>query len=146
MSETSPIRAAVEILRKGGLVAFPTETVYGLGADADNPQAVQAIFRVKGRPDRHPLIVHLASGGHLREWATSIPDEAFLLIETFWPGPLTVILKKSHRVLKEVTGGQDTVGLRVPDHRVALALIREFGGALAAPSANRFGKVSPTSA
>src|SRR5262249_47543566 len=127
-------------------VAFPTETVYGLGADADNPQAVRAIFKVKGRPDFHPLIVHLGSGAQIKDWAVGIPDEAYLLIQTFWPGPLTLILKKSHRVLKEVTGGQDTVGLRVPDHKLALTLLREFGGGIAAPSANRFGRVSPTRA
>jgi L-threonylcarbamoyladenylate synthase len=136
----------VEILRNGGLVAFPTETVYGLGADADNPQAVRSIFKVKGRPEFHPLIVHLGSGDQVDKWAVEIPDEAFLLIRTFWPGPLTLILKRAHRVLKEVTGGQETVGLRVPDHKTALALLREFGSGVAAPSANRFGRVSPTCA
>lgn len=140
------IHPAVQTLRGGGLVAFPTETVYGLGADADNPQAVRSIFRVKGRPEFHPLIVHLGSGDQVGQWALEIPDEAFLLIRTFWPGPLTLILKRAHRVLKEVTGGQDTVGLRVPDHKTALAMLREFGGGVAAPSANRFGKVSPTCA
>lgn len=139
------IRTAVETLQNGGLVAFPTETVYGLGADADNPQAVRSIFRVKGRPEYHPLIVHLGSGDQVGQWAIEIPDEAHLLIRTYWPGPLTLILKRAHRVLKEVTGGQETVGLRVPDHKLALALLREFGGGVAAPSANRFGKVSPTS-
>ncbi|HZE97883.1 MAG TPA: L-threonylcarbamoyladenylate synthase [Planctomycetota bacterium] len=146
MDDRTSVRKAVETLRNGGLVAFPTETVYGLGADADNAQAVQSIFRVKGRPERHPLIVHLASSDDIKNWAISIPDEAFLLIQTFWPGPLTLILKKTHRVLREVTGGQDTVGLRVPDHKLALGLLREFGGGVAAPSANRFGRVSPTSA
>ena len=143
---TSPgyIQEAVQILRKGGLVAFPTETVYGLGADADNSQAIQAIFRVKGRPANHPLIVHLGSGDEVKDWAISIPDEAHLLIQTYWPGPLTLILKKAQRVLPAVTGGQDTVGLRIPDHKMALAMLREFRGGVAAPSANRFGKVSPT--
>jgi L-threonylcarbamoyladenylate synthase len=146
MGPDPSIQTAVEILRNGGLVAFPTETVYGLGADADNPQAVRSIFKVKGRPEFHPLIVHLGSGDQVDKWAVEIPDEAFLLIRTFWPGPLTLILKRAHRVLKEVTGGQETVGLRVPDHKTALALLREFGGGVAAPSANRFGRVSPTCA
>jgi L-threonylcarbamoyladenylate synthase len=146
MGPDPSIQTAVEILRNGGLVAFPTETVYGLGADADNPQAVRSIFKVKGRPEFHPLIVHLGSGDQIDKWAVEIPDEAFLLIRTFWPGPLTLILKRAHRVLKEVTGGQETVGLRVPDHKTALALLREFGGGVAAPSANRFGRVSPTCA
>ena len=146
MSSPNNIPQAVEILRKGGLVAFPTETVYGLGADADNAQAIQAIFRVKGRPTRHPLIVHLGSGDDVKDWAVSIPDEAHLLIRTYWPGPLTLILKKAQRVLPSVTGGQDTVGLRVPDHKMALTMLREFRGGVAAPSANRFGRVSPTSA
>jgi len=127
-------------------VAFPTETVYGLGADADNPQALQAVFRVKGRPSNHPLIVHLGRGDEVKDWAISIPDEAHLLIQTYWPGPLTLILKKAQRVLPAVTGGQDTVGLRIPDHKLALAMLRDFRGGVAAPSANRFGRVSPTSA
>jgi L-threonylcarbamoyladenylate synthase len=140
------VQEAVQILRTGGLVAFPTETVYGLGADADNAQAIQSIFRVKGRPSAHPLIVHLGSGDEVKDWAVSVPDEAHLLIRTYWPGPLTLILKKTQRVLSSVSGGQDTVGLRVPDHKMALALLREFRGGIAAPSANRFGRVSPTSA
>ena len=140
------IRKAADVLRRGGLVAFPTETVYGLGADADNDQALQAIFRVKGRPETHPLIVHLAGVGQLKDWTASIPDSAWKLGERFWPGPLTLILKKASRVSKVVTGGQETVGLRVPDHPAALSLLREFGGGVAAPSANRFGKVSPTTA
>lgn len=137
---------AVRILQKGGLVAFPTETVYGLGGDADNPQAIEAIFRVKGRPNTHPLIVHLGSWEAVKDWAVSVPDEAHLLMQTYWPGPLTLILKRAHRVLKAVTGGQETVGLRVPDHKLALAMLRDFGGGVAAPSANRFGQVSPTCA
>jgi len=140
------VQQAVQLLRKGGLVAFPTETVYGLGADADNPQALQAIFRVKGRPSNHPLIVHLGCADEVKDWAISIPDEAHLLIQTYWPGPLTLILKKAQRVLPAVTGGQDTVGLRIPDHKLALAMLRDFRGGVAAPSANRFGRVSPTSA
>lgn len=140
------VQRAVQVLRSGGLVAFPTETVYGLGADAENPQAIEAIFRVKGRPTTHPLIVHLGSGDEVKDWAVSVPDEAHLLIHTYWPGPLTLILKRALRVNRAVTGGQDTVGLRVPDHKVALAMLREFRGGVAAPSANRFGKVSPTCA
>ena len=140
------IQRAVQVLRSGGLVAFPTETVYGLGADADNPQAIEAIFRVKGRPTTHPLIVHLGSGDEVKDWAVSVPDEAHLLMHTYWPGPLTLILRRAQRVLRAVTGGQETVGLRVPDHKVALAVLREFRGGVAAPSANRFGRVSPTSA
>jgi L-threonylcarbamoyladenylate synthase len=146
VASLSAVQEAVQILRNGGLVAFPTETVYGLGADADNAQAIQAIFRVKGRPSTHPLIVHLGSGDDVKDWAVSVPDEAHLLIHTYWPGPLTLILKKTQRVLSAVSGGQETVGLRVPDHKMALALLREFGGGIAAPSANRFGRVSPTSA
>lgn len=146
MTPLQDVLKAVETLRRGGLVAFPTETVYGLGADADNPQAIEAVFRIKGRPVNHPLIVHLGSGDDVKNWALGIPDEAHLLMQTYWPGPLTVILKKAQRVLKTVTGGQETVGLRVPDHKVALAMLREFGGGVAAPSANRFGRVSPTTA
>jgi L-threonylcarbamoyladenylate synthase len=144
--DRSRITQATDILRKGGLVAFPTETVYGLGADASNEEAVRAIFRVKGRPETHPLIVHLHSVRQLSSWARSIPQEALDLGRKFWPGPLTLILKKASKVSKVVTGGQDTVGLRVPKHPVALALLKKFGGGVAAPSANRFGKVSPTTA
>lgn len=146
MTDPSAVRTAVEILRKGGLVAFPTETVYGLGGDASNERAVRAIFRVKGRPENHPLIVHLHSVDQLGAWAESVPQAAVELGRRFWPGPLTLILKKADSVSTLVTGGQDTVGLRVPDHPTVLALLREFGGGVAAPSANRFGRVSPTSA
>lgn len=142
----SRIKQATDILREGGLVAFPTETVYGLGADASNEEAVRAIFRVKGRPETHPLIVHLHSVRQLSTWAKSVPKEALALGRKFWPGPLTLILKKASKVSDAVTGGQDTVGLRVPRHPVALALLKKFGGGVAAPSANRFGKVSPTTA
>src|SRR5262245_16175460 len=124
--DRSRIHQAAEILRKGGLVAFPTETVYGLGADASNQAAVQAIFRVKGRPDNHPLIVHLHSVAQVGKWAKSVPKAALKLGRKFWPGPLTLILKKASTVPKVVTGGQETVGLRVPDHPMALALLREF--------------------
>lgn len=140
------IEKAVDILRRGGLVAFPTETVYGLGADASNPDAVKKIFATKGRPQNHPLIVHLADASHLAHWAREIPVAAILLSERFWPGPLTLILRRSDNVPDALTGGQDTVGLRVPAHPVAHALLQAFGSGIAAPSANRFGSISPTTA
>jgi L-threonylcarbamoyladenylate synthase len=142
----SEIDHAVALLRAGDLVAFPTETVYGLGADARNHDAVAKIFRAKGRPADHPLIVHLPADDHLSEWAQDIPDAAWELAEQFWPGPLTLILKRRPEVPDAVTGGQDTVGLRVPGHPLALELLRRFDGGLAAPSANRFGRISPTTA
>jgi L-threonylcarbamoyladenylate synthase len=142
----SAVAAAAAILQRGGLVAFPTETVYGLGADATDPTAVERIFRVKGRPADHPLIVHLPDAAGLTAWTADLPHAARSVVEAFWPGPLTVVLRRSDRVPDAVTGGRDTVGLRVPDHPVALALLRAFGGGVAAPSANRFGRVSPTSA
>jgi len=137
---------AVGLLRAGRLVAFPTETVYGLGADASNPQAVARIFAAKGRPADHPLIVHLASAGQVADWAGEFPGPARALAEAFWPGPLTLVLPRGERVPDAVTGGQDTVGLRVPSHPVAHELLRRFGGGVAAPSANRHGRVSPTRA
>jgi len=144
------IEKAVALLRRGELVAFPTETVYGLGADAGNPAAVAKIFAAKGRPADHPLIVHLPGDDLLERWARDIPAVAYELAEAFWPGPLTLILKRHPSVIDAVTGGQDTVGLRVPGHPLALELLRAFGGAngggLAAPSANRFGRISPTTA
>ena len=140
------IDQAVAILRAGGLVAFPTETVYGLGADAGNPEAVRKIFAAKGRPAEHPLIVPLASAKQLSEWAVEVPESAYELAAAFWPGPLTIILKRARRVPDAVTGGQETVGLRVPAHPLALKLLRAFQGGLAAPSANRFGRLSPTTA
>uniref|UniRef100_UPI002FDD1BFD L-threonylcarbamoyladenylate synthase n=1 Tax=Pelomicrobium sp. TaxID=2815319 RepID=UPI002FDD1BFD len=140
------IAKAVDILRAGGLVAFPTETVYGLGADARNPEAVGKIFAAKGRPQHHPVIVHLAEAAQLEAWAVDIPDGARRLAERFWPGPLTLILRRGPGVPDAVTGGQDTVGLRVPAHPVAQALLQAFGGGIAAPSANRFGRLSPTTA
>ncbi len=140
------IQRAVEILKAGGLVAFPTETVYGLGADASSPSAVRRIFAAKGRPADHPVIVHLASATLLPRWAREVPPAARTLAERFWPGPLTLILARAKGVIDEVTGGQDTVGLRVPSHPVAQALLRSFGAGIAAPSANRFGHISPTTA
>lgn len=140
------IARAVDALRAGALVAFPTETVYGLGADAQNPHAVARIFAAKGRPADHPLIVHLPEAEQLTTWARDIPREAIALARAFWPGPLTLILKREDIVPDAVTGGQDTVGLRVPGHPLALQLLRAFGGGVAAPSANRFGRISPTTA
>lgn len=149
---TEEVARAVELLRAGELVAIPTETVYGLAADATNPAAVARIFATKGRPASHPLIVHLPSAEALDAWAQDIPLAARQLAAAFWPGPLTLILRRQSHVLDAVTGGQDTVGLRVPNHPLALSLLREFSrGAraacgLAAPSANRYGRISPTSA
>jgi L-threonylcarbamoyladenylate synthase len=137
-------------LAAGEAIAFPTETVYGLGADATNPDAVAKIFALKGRPADHPLIVHFADPAAISDWAIEIPSQARALAARFWPGALTLILKKSSRVHASVTGGQDTVGLRCPSHPVAQELLREFArigsGAVAAPSANKFGHVSPTTA
>jgi L-threonylcarbamoyladenylate synthase len=152
--DPSELDRAVALLRAGELVAFPTETVYGLGADAANPAAVAKIFAAKGRPVDHPLIVHLASAAHVDAWAREVPEAARQLAAAFWPGPLTLILKRSRKVLDAVSGGQDTVGLRVPDQPLARALLRQFAGAddcadpggIAAPSANRFGRISPTTA
>src|SRR5947207_5296477 len=146
MATANQIKEAAAILRSGGLVAFPTETVYGLGADADNEAAVRKIFAAKGRPADHPVIVHLAEMMQMVEWSGQIPKEAWRLAETYWPGPLTLILPRLPRAKDVVTGGLDTVGLRVPSHPVAQSLLRKFGGAIAAPSANRFGHVSPTRA
>ena len=140
------VELAAARLRAGGLVAMPTETVYGLAADARDPAAVDRIFRVKGRPADHPLIVHLASGDQLHAWAATVPDDAFRLAATCWPGPLTMLLVRHPSVDDAVTGGRPTIGLRVPSHPVAHQLLLAFGGGLAAPSANRFGKVSPTTA
>ena len=140
------IERAVALLRAGELVAFPTETVYGLGADARNPAAVAKIFAAKGRPADHPLIVHLPDIGHLERWAREIPEAARVLAKAFWPGPLTLILKRLPDVPDAVTGGQDTVGLRVPNHPLTLELLQAFDSGIAAPSANRFGRISPTTA
>jgi L-threonylcarbamoyladenylate synthase len=146
------IRRAAQILRAGGLVAFPTETVYGLGADAANPEAVARLYRVKGRPAEHPVIVHFATAEAAFEWARQVPPAARKLAARFWPGPLTLILKRAKHVGDFVTGGEDAVGLRVPAHPVAQTLLAAFAGddarygGIAAPSANRFGHVSPTTA
>lgn len=140
------VRQAAAVLRDGGLVAIPTETVYGLAADATNAQAIARVFALKGRPPTHPVIVHIANAAALSEWAIDIPPAAMRLAQAFWPGPLTLILKRQPWVLDVVTGGQDSIGLRVPAHPLTLALLAEFGGAVAAPSANRYGHISATSA
>jgi L-threonylcarbamoyladenylate synthase len=140
------INKAAELLRQGRLVALPTETVYGLGADAKNPEAVKRIFAAKGRPADHPLIVHIPDKAALKDWAIEIPELAWKLAEHFWPGPLTIVLKKHPDVPMEVTGGQNTIALRVPNHPVALGVLRAFGGGIAAPSANRYCRISPTQA
>ncbi len=143
---TPEVRRAAEILRAGGLVAFPTETVYGLGADASSATAVARLYAAKGRPADHPVIVHFADVESAFAWAREVPEAARRLAARFWPGPLTLILKRAQQAGDFVTGGQDTVGLRVPSHPVAQALLREFKGGVAAPSANRFGEVSATTA
>jgi L-threonylcarbamoyladenylate synthase len=140
------IEKAVAALRQGRLVAFPTETVYGLGCDAANPDAIRRLYAAKGRPADHPVIVHIADVVQLPLWACDIPASAYTLAAKFWPGPLTLILKKQPQVSGLVTGGQDSVGLRVPSHSVAHALLAAFGGGIAAPSANKFGRVSATRA
>lgn len=157
LQSSAVINEAVQTLRDGGLVAFPTETVYGLGADAKNPDAVKRIFTAKGRPSNHPLIVHLAAPDKfdqsqidwvpvLSPWVRDLSEDALRLINAFWPGPLTLVFKKDKSVLNELTGGQDTVAIRAPAHPIAQELLRKFKGGVVAPSANRFGKVSPTSA
>lgn len=153
-ADDESIARAAELLREGGVVAFPTETVYGLGADALDEAAVARVFKIKGRPLDHPVIVHLASATELTDWARDISAGAQALAEAFWPGPLTLILKRAPQVPDTVTGGQDTVGMRVPEHPVAQALLQALGRddgerrmrGLAAPSANKFGHVSPTTA
>jgi L-threonylcarbamoyladenylate synthase len=140
------IDTAVQALRDGELVAFPTETVYGLGANASNPAAVRRVFQAKGRPSNHPLIVHLDSIRQLGRWAREVPELAQRLAERFWPGPLTLVLPRALTVSDAVTGGQDTVAIRVPSHPMARQLLAAFGGGVVAPSANRYGRVSPTRA
>jgi L-threonylcarbamoyladenylate synthase len=140
------LAVAVDLLRAGELVALPTETVYGLAADATNPDAVRAIFHAKGRPADHPLIVHLAAAEQLPVWADKVPEAAWRLASAFWPGPLTLVLPAARTVSPLVTGSQPTVALRVPAHPAFQAVLRQFGRGLAAPSANPFGRVSPTTA
>jgi L-threonylcarbamoyladenylate synthase len=140
------IETAVQTLRNGELVAFPTETVYGLGANAQNPAAVHRIFEAKGRPANHPVIVHLDSPRYLHRWVREVPDGATKLAEAFWPGPLTMVMPRAAHVHDVVTGGQDTIAIRVPAHPMAQQLLTAFGGGIAAPSANRYGRLSPTRA
>jgi L-threonylcarbamoyladenylate synthase len=143
------IAGAAAALANGDLVAFPTETVYGLGADAENPAAVAKIYAAKGRPQDHPVIVHVAPGADIDYWTTEVPDQARALVRAFWPGPLTLILKRNTHIPDAVSGGQDTVGIRCPSHPVAMQLLQAFKdgkGGVAAPSANKFGNVSPTTA
>jgi len=141
---------AAQALRDGSLVAFPTETVYGLGADATNPTAAARVYEVKGRPSDHPLIVHIGDLKYLEQWISDIPEFAIALARKFWPGPMTLILNRSELAKDFITGGQDTVGIRIPDNSLALGLLEAFhklgGAGIAAPSANRFGQVSPTTA
>jgi L-threonylcarbamoyladenylate synthase len=143
---TADLDDALAALRRGGLVAIPTETVYGLAANAGDDEAVARIYAVKGRPRDHPLIVHVASADLLPEWTSAVPDTARVLAATCWPGPLTLLLPRSPRVSDAVTGGRDTVGIRVPAHPLTTELLERFGSGVAAPSANRFGHVSPTTA
>jgi L-threonylcarbamoyladenylate synthase len=141
---------AAQSLKKGSLVAFPTETVYGLGADATNAKAVARVYEVKGRPSNHPLIVHIGALKYLEQWISNIPEYGIALARQFWPGPMTLILQRSEIAKDFITGGQNTVGIRIPDDSLALGLLQAFhnlgGAGIAAPSANRFGQVSPTSA
>lgn len=143
---TDAISNAAAALQAGALVSFPTETVYGLGADATNASAVAHIYSVKGRPADHPLIVHIGQLSQLDQWAIDIPDYAIALARDYWPGPMTLILKRSAKAKDFITGGQESVGIRIPANPIALALLREFNGGIAAPSANRFGAISPTTA
>lgn len=140
------IEHAKALLLEGKLVAIPTETVYGLGADAKNPKAIQRVYAVKGRPTTNPLIIHIPNQDAMSDWAIDIPIEAYRLANAFWPGPLTLILKRNPCVPKIVTGGQETVALRVPNHSLTLELLHHFKGGIAAPSANRYGRISPTTA
>lgn len=146
MDDSEKLKEAVETLKNGGLVAFPTETVYGLGADAANDKALERLYAIKNRPSSHPSIVHLASFDQLSHWCSEIPDSAEMLAALFWPGPLTMVLKKRVGVSDLLTGGQNTVAIRMPAHPTARALLTESGLGIAAPSANRFGRLSPTSA
>ena len=148
LQQQAQVTAATRILCAGGVVAFPTETVYGLGADVTNPDAISRVYKIKQRPIDHPLIVHIGAISHLEHWAQAIPASAWKLASHFWPGPLTLILQRSRHIPDSVTGGQNTVGIRIPAHPVALALLHALGPkkALAAPSANRFGRISPTTA
>ena len=143
---STDVCAAARLLTEGRLVAFPTETVYGLGADALNPIAVRRVYEAKSRPLDHPLIVHVGHKQLLDEFAVKIPDNARALVNHYWPGPLTLVLKASDRVPRIVTGGQDTVAIRLPAHPLTISLLKEFKGGMVGPSANKFGRLSPTNA
>ncbi len=143
---TTDINLAVAQLRAGNLVAFPTETVYGLGAAADNPTAVLKVFQTKGRPADHPVIVHIGNTQELSTWAQNIPAAAWILAETFWPGSLTMLLQKKEHVSSLITGGQETIGIRIPQHPLTLKMLQAFGNGVVGPSANKYGRVSPTQA
>ncbi|HEY9775301.1 MAG TPA: L-threonylcarbamoyladenylate synthase [Planktothrix sp.] len=145
-SERNLIERAAALLKAGELVSFPTETVYGLGADASNPEALRKLYAAKGRPSSHPVIVHVAGAEQAKQWVSSLPESFTILAERFWPGPLTMVMPRAEHVPDQVTGGQDTVALRVPAHPLALELLAAFEGGVAAPSANRFGRLSPTKA
>ncbi|HQW57765.1 MAG TPA: L-threonylcarbamoyladenylate synthase, partial [Gammaproteobacteria bacterium] len=140
----NPIEHAIALLKAGKLVAIPTETVYGLGADARNPVAIQNIYLAKERPSSNPLIIHISDMSALSDWAIDIPDTAFQLAKAFWPGPLTLILARHPSVPKIVTGGQESIAIRIPNHLLTLELLERFDGGIAAPSANRYGRISPT--
>lgn len=140
------LNESVALLRAGELVAFPTETVYGLGADANNPIAIQKVFQAKGRPADHPVIVHISDPQQLTAWARDIPESAWVLAKHFWPGPLTFILYKQPHVSPLITGNQETIGIRIPNHPLTLELLRQFGSGIVGPSANKYGRVSPTTA
>lgn len=140
------LNESVALLRAGELVAFPTETVYGLGADANNPIAIQKVFQAKGRPADHPVIVHIAEPKQLTDWARDIPESAWVLAQHFWPGPLTIILYKQAHVSALITGNQETIGIRIPNHPLTLELLKQFGSGIVGPSANKYGRVSPTTA
>lgn len=143
---TSDVTLAATYLKTGNLVAFPTETVYGLGADANNPTAILKVFQAKGRPSDHPLIVHIAQVEQLTDWAQNIPTTAWQLAQHFWPGPLTLILDKQPHVSPLITGGQATIAIRIPNHPLTLELLQQFGSGIVGPSANKYGRISPTSA
>lgn len=144
--KNTAIQEAAQALARGQLVAFPTETVYGLGADASNPDALDLLFKAKGRPSKHPVIVHVAEHEQVGDWCRELPEAAIILGKLFWPGPMTLVLKKAEHVHDLITGGQDTIAIRIPSHPMALELLGEFGKGIAAPSANKYGRLSPTSA
>ena len=142
----NPLEHATQLLKQGKLVAIPTETVYGLAADACNPKAIEALYAAKNRPSYNPLIIHIADPEWMHQWAVEIPTHAWVLAKALWPGPLTLILKRHPKVSKRITAGQESVALRIPDHPLTLALLQQFNGGIVAPSANPSGRISPTTA